>query len=216
MRILICTASLVLACGVARAGVAEDAAKRMEDAADLAQQAVRTCTEKTMSSEIAPCLNGLIPGLERMKKALDMAAEKARPAQTAAAAAAASPAAGKPVDKPVDKKLTAADMGVETSKWNGKYVEATLQCFYADKNEYRCTAGTGRIDFSELTPNEQQEKLEKDCDTIANMSKMICRRTVRFVYKGSEMVNVGGLMGRMNLVRAVENRGEIVASPGRR
>jgi hypothetical protein len=39
------------------------------------------------------------------------------------------------------KRLTAADLSVETHKWDGKTIQATGQCFFADVSQYRCALG---------------------------------------------------------------------------
>ncbi len=49
------------------------------------------------------------------------------------------------------KTLNAADLAVQTHRWEGKLIETTLNCFYADKIDYRCydynSFARVRVDF---------------------------------------------------------------------
>lgn len=214
MRLALLATALAMAATPVRADSADDAGKAAHQAADAWEAASKICLS-TMGDEQRKCFQALIPAMGRFKAIAEKMTEASKGNQAPVAAASAPEAPTPAAEAP--KKLSAADIGVETSKWNGKYVEVTFQCFYADRNEFRCTAGTGRVDFSDLTPPAEREKLENDCGTIANMQKLTCRRAIRFFYRESKMVEAGGLLGRMNLVRAFADRGEIVGpTPKRR
>lgn len=94
------------------------------------------------------------------------------------------------------KKLTGADLSVQTHKWEGKTVETTGYCFYADKDDYRCHAGTTidgpRVDFTKIEPEAARKKLEDNCDTLAKMFTNKCLVHFQFVYeKFDEMEHPG-------------------------
>ena len=93
------------------------------------------------------------------------------------------------------KRLNADDLGVQTHKWEGKSILTTAQCFYADKDEYRCGVinsrglmGDGttfvRIDFSQIDPPEMKKVIEDSCDTVEKMSSRTCRVQIVFTYSG--------------------------------
>ena len=110
------------------------------------------------------------------------------------------------------KKLTSADLSVETHKWDGKTIEASFSCFYADKDEFRCIGVGGghvRADFSTLTPLEKREGLENDCDTIKKSSSKKCTVTIRFVYTGYSTQEANAF-SKLTLIEAQNNAGEIV------
>lgn len=109
------------------------------------------------------------------------------------------------------KKLSAADMGVQTRKWQGKTIETRMSCFYADKDEFRCTTRSARVDFSSITPPEARRRVEDDCDTIEKSSRARCTFTVRFVWRDSEMRPLG--LSRLHMITAESDAGEIVLPP---
>ena len=111
----------------------------------------------------------------------------------------------------VPKKLSAADMGVQTRKWQGKTVETRMSCFYADKDEFRCTTRGARVDFSSITPPEARQRVEDDCDTIEKSTRARCTFTVRFVWKESEMRPLG--ISRLHMITAENDAGEIMLPP---
>jgi hypothetical protein len=89
------------------------------------------------------------------------------------------------------KHLTTADLAVQTHKWDGKQIQATMQCFYADTDEYRCVAGmsgrTGvRIDFQDIEPMNMKTAIENKCDTVEKSRSRQCRVQATFVYAGND------------------------------
>ena len=68
-------------------------------------------------------------------------------------------------------KVTGLDLSVQTRKFEDKTVEVKLQCFYADESEYRCTdiGGHVRIDFQNIGPDEDREKMETRCSTLSKL-----------------------------------------------
>lgn len=85
------------------------------------------------------------------------------------------------------KKLSGSDLAVQTHKWDGRTVETSGYCFYADVNEYRCmTLGVGggaRVDFTKLEPEAARKKIEDNCDTISKMLTKACAVRFQFVYE---------------------------------
>ena len=110
------------------------------------------------------------------------------------------------------KKLSGADLAVQTHKWDGKTVETSGSCFYADVNEYRCvTFGVGggaRVDFSTLEPDAARKKIEDHCDTISKMLTKACIVRFRFVYESYD-THVSG-SDVLHIVIAKDNAGTIV------
>ena len=92
------------------------------------------------------------------------------------------------------KKLSAGDLAVQTHKWDGKMVESQFQCFYADKDEFRCMGGFGevRVDFSSLNPPDLKSKIENNCDTIKALRSKSCKVTIRFEYDGFDTLDNNG------------------------
>ncbi len=109
------------------------------------------------------------------------------------------------------KRLSAADLSVQTHKWDGKMVEAQFKCFYADKDEFRCLAGMGdvRVDFTSLNPPDLRSKLENSCDTLKTITSKACKVTIRFEYEAFDTSETGGL-GKMHIVVAKSNSGQII------
>jgi len=107
------------------------------------------------------------------------------------------------------KALSSADLAVQTSKWEGRLVEATFRCFYADKDEFRCIAGRARVDFSEIVPAEARAELENKCDTIEGAARRPeCSVKVRFTYEGSDIQQSG--ISSLTVVSAKDGKGEII------
>ncbi|HXW19318.1 MAG TPA: hypothetical protein VEK35_02320, partial [Roseiarcus sp.] len=86
------------------------------------------------------------------------------------------------------------DLAVETHKWDGKLIQSTVICFYADTDDYRCAVlsanglpGYGttlvRIDFSSIEPPEIKKAIEDNCDTVAKMQTKACRFQAVFTYE---------------------------------
>ena len=97
------------------------------------------------------------------------------------------------------KRLTAADLAVQTHKWDDKTIQATAKCFYADTNEYRCGVGVSgntfvRVDFSEIEPDALKKNIEDNCDTVEKMQSRACYVSITFVYESNhrEEHNDGG------------------------
>jgi hypothetical protein len=89
------------------------------------------------------------------------------------------------------KKLSAADLAVQTHKWDGKVIQMNVQCFYADVDEYRCMIGGGagafvRVDFAEVEPAEIKKAMDDNCDTIEKMLTRGCSFQVTFTYMGND------------------------------
>jgi hypothetical protein len=113
------------------------------------------------------------------------------------------------------KVLKPSDLAVETSKWDGRVVETTLNCFYADRNEFRCLdamSGGVRVDFREFD-TDGQAYLEKNCDEIDKISSPRCRVTIRFTYASHSRMEGGGLLGHITVVAAENDVGIIVRHP---
>jgi hypothetical protein len=108
------------------------------------------------------------------------------------------------------KTLTAADLAVQTHKWEGKRVETRMSCFYADKDEFRCVGSRARVDFTEITNADGRKFLEENCDTIAKSGRPRCTVTIRFVYESNERVETGVLP--ITYVKAEDNKGEVLPS----
>jgi hypothetical protein len=111
-------------------------------------------------------------------------------------------------------RLTGPDLGVQTHKWDGKTIETDANCFYADKDEFRCmVGGLARIDFSTIEPKESQAFVERNCDTMEKVFHGAkCKLTIRFVYDGFDEMQTGGLFGRITIVKARGDRGSVVSS----
>lgn len=107
------------------------------------------------------------------------------------------------------KTLSPADLAIQTTKWQGKMVETTFRCFYADKDEFRCIAGRTRVDFSALEPAEARTTLENKCDTVEGLAKNSqCVVKIRFEYEDSEIKDNNG--SRLTVVSAKDSKGEII------
>jgi hypothetical protein len=108
------------------------------------------------------------------------------------------------------KRLTAADLAVQTHKWEGKTIETRMSCFYADKDEFRCVGSRARVDFTDITNAHGRKFLEDNCDTIAKSGRPRCTVTIRFVYESNERVETGVLP--ITYVKAEDNKGEVLPS----
>jgi hypothetical protein len=103
------------------------------------------------------------------------------------------------------KRLTANDLSVETHKWDGKTIQATMQCFYADKDEFRCIVGasgrTGvRVDFQDIEPPSMKKAIEDKCDTVEKAASRLCRVQATFVYLGNNREEKSDGMVLMSIV----------------
>ena len=110
------------------------------------------------------------------------------------------------------KKLTGTDLAVQTHKWDGKTIETTGFCFYADVDEYRCmvpgVSGGARVDFSKLEPESARKKLEDKCNTISKMLTKACSIRFQFVYEGYDTHESGTDV--FHIVIAKDNAGTII------
>lgn len=80
-------------------------------------------------------------------------------------------------------RVTMIDLAVQTHKWDGKTMETSAYCFYADVDEFRCTwPGGARVDFSDIEPKDAQTRIEKNCDTLSKAFTRACLVKFRFVY----------------------------------
>jgi hypothetical protein len=113
------------------------------------------------------------------------------------------------------KKLSAADLGVETRKWEGRKIETQLRCFYADKDEYRCIGGKARVDLSKISNPDGKSYLEDKCDTIERMVGNACLVTVRFVYSGYRKEETDG-GNKLTMVEAEDDTGEVIPPAARK
>ena len=96
----------------------------------------------------------------------------------------------------VPKRLTADDLAVQTHKWDGKAIQTNAQCFYADKDDYRCgilgphgMGGNGvfvRIDFTTISPPEMKKTVEDNCDTTDQMITNACKFQIVFAYSAND------------------------------
>jgi hypothetical protein len=111
------------------------------------------------------------------------------------------------------KKLSGADLAVQTHKWDGKTIETSGFCFYADVNEYRCmvpgAGGVGaRVDFMTMEPDAARQKIEDHCDTISKMLTKACAVRFQFVYESYD-THVSGA-DVFHIVIAKDNAGTIL------
>lgn len=115
------------------------------------------------------------------------------------------------------KTLNAADLAVQTHRWEGKLIETTLNCFYADKIDYRCydynSFARVRVDFQYFDPDGELF-LQKRCDRIEIANSNACHVIVMFVYDNFDTMPSGGLAGEITLVRPEHGTGYILHHPG--
>lgn len=111
-------------------------------------------------------------------------------------------------------RLSPIDLAAQTHKWDGKTVETTLRCFYADVNEFRCTAhlASMRIDFADLQPTDSRASIERDCDTLLKALSRKCMVTLRFVYSGFNEQETNR-SNTITVILAKDNLGTIVSVP---
>lgn len=106
------------------------------------------------------------------------------------------------------KVLEPVDLAVQTHKWDGKIIQTTANCFYADAREYRCIPASGsRIDFSFVGPQPARDYVEKNCDTLQGSLSRRCRFLIRFTYEGYSQMEVGGLLGHQTTISAEDGIG---------
>ena len=110
------------------------------------------------------------------------------------------------------KRVSGDDLAIQTHKWDGKTIETSGFCFYADVDDFRCLTGVrssaARIDFANLEPDAARKKIEDNCDTVAKASNKACVVRFRFVYDGYATQQVG--MTIVRIVKAKDDSGVIV------
>jgi hypothetical protein len=115
------------------------------------------------------------------------------------------------------KALNPADLAVQTHRWEGDVVKTTLNCFYADQDEYRCYDADSldrvRVDFRSFDPSGKAF-LQSHCDRIGIANTSQCRVTLVFTYESFEVLPVGGLNGDITLVRPKNFLGFILRHSG--
>lgn len=113
-------------------------------------------------------------------------------------------------------RVPSREISVQTHKWDGRIIETTASCFYADINEFRCIAeGRGRVDFTDLEPAAARADIEKNCDTTDKVAKSRCKVTLRFVYDSFEQMDTGGVFGHITIVKAKDDFGAVIL-PGKK
>jgi hypothetical protein len=111
------------------------------------------------------------------------------------------------------KRISAADLAVETHKWEGAVIETSLSCFFADTDEYRCFDGKGlarvRVDFGKFD-YAGAAYLRNHCDTLSLADTRPCSVKLRFTYEAFHRQDMGGLAGNMTFIEPRDGYGEIV------
>jgi hypothetical protein len=107
------------------------------------------------------------------------------------------------------RRLTAADLAIQTSKWNGKKIEVQLRCFFADSDEYRCAAGGARVDFVKIINSNGKTHVEENCDTLSKLARPDCVVIVRFVYAGFDTMRTPK-RDELTVVIAKDFEGEVI------
>jgi hypothetical protein len=111
-------------------------------------------------------------------------------------------------DELLDIKIVGSDdLYVSERKYIGKYIEVkNTNCFYADINEYRCFARKKyqvAMFSSKISPDEEKERLEKECGSVDDLFKKKCARTIRLVPEKFGMDGGEGLNRRRTITADV-------------
>lgn len=108
-------------------------------------------------------------------------------------------------------RLSPIDLAAQTHKWDGKTIETTIRCFYADMNEFRCTGHLAqmRIDFADLQPDSARAAIERNCDTVLKAMSRKCMVTLRFIYLGFTEQETNR-SNTLTVILAKDNLGTIV------
>lgn len=90
------------------------------------------------------------------------------------------------------KHLAASDLAVQTHKWDGKTIQSSGHCFFADVSDYRCAIGVYdrvmvRVDFSFVQPDDMKQWIDDHCDTMEKMFTAACDVQITFVYDGNDL-----------------------------
>lgn len=88
-------------------------------------------------------------------------------------------------------KLDHDRLSTVSGRYAGKKVEAKVNCFAADIDDYRCfVVGDGtlaRLDLRAILPKEAADMLQKYCDTAKKSHRnKACTLNIRFLYVSSE------------------------------
>lgn len=92
------------------------------------------------------------------------------------------------------KIVSGGNLAVQTHKYEGKLIQTSLHCFYADVHDIRCLTnmGTARVDFMSVSDTEVEDALLSNCDDIETaFLKPHCHFDVQFVYGGFLELNDG-------------------------
>src|SRR5271166_1428815 len=114
--------------------------------------------------------------------------------------------------------LRASDLAVQTHRWEGEVVETTLNCFYADKQDYRCYDAKSfarvRVDFVSFD-SDGEAFLQRRCDRIDVADTDACRVTLRFTYQSFDVMPSGDSFGDLTLIKPIYRVGIIVRHAGK-
>lgn len=105
------------------------------------------------------------------------------------------------------RQIDGRDLAIQSHKWDGSVIEIVVNCIYADASEFRCVADNARVDFEKFYPEALEESLIQDCDTVEKSVSQKCSKRIRFIYDGFGEADVGGLIGKTTIVRALNNVG---------
>ena len=103
-------------------------------------------------------------------------------------------------------RLSGKELSLQTKKWMGKKIEVPLNCLHADVAEYRCVGGGVRITIHKVSNGDGREKVERECNTLADSVRLRCRFLVRFTYDGSR--RTGGT-GELTILDALHSEAEL-------
>jgi len=65
------------------------------------------------------------------------------------------------------------------------------------------------VDFAALTPLAEQSLVEQNCDTMKKSSSNKCKINVKFIYDSFDEMEVGGLFGKITIVKAADDVGVV-------
>ncbi|MBV5347973.1 hypothetical protein [Lamprocystis purpurea] len=108
------------------------------------------------------------------------------------------------------KVVDSEDMYVAPDKYTNRGVEMrNVQCFHADKDEYRCLATSSGMPLvlmsPEITPSAEKTAIEEKCGEIKKVSTQQCRKNVHFIPLGNTEDIIGGYQKRVViLTKAIE------------
>lgn len=93
------------------------------------------------------------------------------------------------------------DLWVSPSKYEGKLIELrNVQCFFADKNEYRCLAPNDgdpvMVVSADVLSLKEKTKLQDQCGVVRAVATPKCTRTIHFIPIHSEQDDVNAMTKR--------------------